>query len=209
MVLFAFNGILLGLWEIHVLSLLDSRTLSNIWAKRSSSGHELRLVCSCFLAELCAFFSQVRCWYDLDVSLIVLLDIFHPTVFLFFLCFVYLSYFLVDLVLIFCCFCFVFCLVPLVPLILISIGSITPSSLNWCLLVGIYLNSLVGKFFFLKEKLKSLKCDLKSMNHHVFGNLDSHIDSLREEVNSLDTKFKLNVFCVEEIHSRRKDVLDL
>lgn len=108
MVLFAFNGILLGLWEIHVLSLLDSRTLSNIWAKRSSSGHELRLVCSCFLAELCAFFSQVRCWCDLDVSLIVLLDICHPTVFLFFLCFIYLScffsWFSLDFLLfLFCC----------------------------------------------------------------------------------------------------------
>lgn len=57
--------------------------------------------------------------------------------------------------------------------------------------------------------LKALKWDLKDWNHRVFGNLYSHIESLREVVTTLDLRVKQGVISIEELEAKSTTSLDL
>lgn len=61
----------------------------------------------------------------------------------------------------------------------------------------------------MKDKLKALKGFLKSLNHQVFGTLDSHITSLLEEVSYLDVRAKWEGLLMEKIYYRKKVISDL
>lgn len=50
---------------------------------------------------------------------------------------------------------------------------------------------------------------LKIGNKNVFGNLDSQIDSLREDVSSLDSRVDLGVLFVDEVVARSRALEDL
>lgn len=65
------------------------------------------------------------------------------------------------------------------------------------------------KSYVSKEKLKALKGDLKTQNNQFFGNLDSHITYLRQEVNSMDARVEQGKLSVSEIDYRKKVISDL
>lgn len=65
------------------------------------------------------------------------------------------------------------------------------------------------KAFVLKDKLKALKGVLKSWNYQVFGTIETHIASLREEVRSLDLRIHEGGLSVEEIDSRKNVTSDI
>lgn len=70
-------------------------------------------------------------------------------------------------------------------------------------------NSVGWEVFVLKEKLKSLKGMLKFLNKEVFGNLIHCIDTLRKEINILDSKVKQGVIQQLELVERTWAIYDL
>lgn len=60
--------------------------------------------------------------------------------------------------------------------------------------------------FVLKEKLKSLKSDLKEWNRVVFGNLDRNVEATTEALNKLDLEAETRPLSIEEslIHQKSR-----